>query len=475
MVYNGGIEAPEAVGLEPEDAYRFKKLWGVWQAKLIRNQLRNTFYEAKNMLDNMGISVPPELEDFATVVGWPAKAVDHLANRSILEGFTFAGDTFTEFDEVLEDNSFDETYVESTSSELINSCACMTVSRGLDYEPKAIVTAYSAEEFAAIWNTRRKCIDYGMTITKVVEGRPNQINFYTDTHIIVLRDIGDVWTAEYFEHLHRRPLMEALRYRPTLKRPMGKSRISRTVMDLSASAMRTTLRTEVAAEFFTSPQKYVVGYNTDMFKVDEKGNPIDPKRAKWDAFLGSILVLGTNEEGEKPDFGQLAQMTMTPHIEHLRSLAAQFSGETGVPMSSLGIIHDNPSSAEAIYAAKEDLVIEAEHLNRVNGLALKNIGKLVIATMQNKPLSKLTDEEKTIEPRFKNPAIPSIVSQSDAVVKISSAIPGFGQTDVALERLGFSKDEIMRIRSDMRRADAKSLIDSLNNSGVTNAAIENKV
>jgi hypothetical protein len=36
----------------------------------------------------------------------------------------------------------------------------------------------------------------------------------------------------------------------------------------------------------------------------------------------------------------------------LRQLAAQFAGETGVPLNSLGVVQDNPSSAEAIYATR---------------------------------------------------------------------------------------------------------------------------
>lgn len=50
-----------------------------------------------------------------------------------------------------------------------------------------------------------------------------------------------------------------------------------------------------------------------------------------------------------------------------RNLAAQFAGATCVPISELGVVHDNPSSAEAIYAAKEALVVEVDAtLNAAN-------------------------------------------------------------------------------------------------------------
>lgn len=60
-----------------------------------------------------------------------------------------------------------------------------------------------------------------------------------------------------------------------------------------------------------------------------------------------------------PQFGQLTQGSMQPHIDYMRSLAVRFSGETNVSLSELGVVSDNPSSAEAIYAAKEALVAAA--------------------------------------------------------------------------------------------------------------------
>ena len=57
-----------------------------------------------------------------------------------------------------------------------------------------------------------------------------------------------------------------------------------------------------------------------------------------------------DEDGNVPTFGQIAAASMEPHIAYMRNLAARFSGATNVPISELGIVQDNPSSAEAIYA-----------------------------------------------------------------------------------------------------------------------------
>ena len=39
---------------------------------------------------------------------------------------------------------------------------------------------------------------------------------------------------------------------------------------------------------------------------------------------------------------------MQPHMDMIRTDVALFSGETGIPVNALGIIHDNPASDAAI-------------------------------------------------------------------------------------------------------------------------------
>ena len=142
----------------------------------------------------------------------------------------------------------------------------------------------------------------------------------------------------------------------------------------------------------------------------------------------------------------------------MRSLAAQFAGETSIPISSLGVIHDNPSSAEAMLTAMEDLIIEADSLNETNGIALRNIGLLIHAIISGKTISELDDVTKSIAPKWKNPAKPSAVSQSSAIIQQVSAIPWLADTEVVLEELGYSESQRMRLRSDKRRIMAQNAL-----------------
>ena len=149
---------------------------------------------------------------------------------------------------------------------------------------------------------------------------------------------------------------------------------------------------------------------------------------------------------------------MQPHIDYMRSLASRFSGETNVPVNELGVISDNPSSAEAIYASKEALVIDAQNLNADNNEALKNVAIMALA-VENKT-DYFTEHEKNlgITAKFKNPALPSLVSQADAIVKAISAFPWLANSDVALEEFGFSDEQIQRLQQDRRRYEAQALL-----------------
>lgn len=447
------VSAPVVVGLTPDDQEKMEELVKLWREKLARNQLRKKYYRQKNTLKDLGIAIPPNLKDLEASLGWASKAVDMLAVRSRFDGFVYQGKVERGIDDVLRQNNFNLMYRQGVKSELIHSCSFLTVSKGGLRDPDVVVSAYSAENGAGKWNSRLKRIEYGMTIIEVDDKTriPTWINLYTDEAVIECHKDGGVWRATYLKHAQGRPLMEPLIHEPELDRPMGKSRISRAVMSIVDSAVRCSLRGEVSSEFFTSPQKYLLGVDDALFEG----------QSKWEAYIGNILAITRDENGDIPQFGQLSQMSMQPHIDYMRSLAARFAGETGIPVSSLGIIHDNPSSAEAMRTAQEDLITAAQDLNDTNGVALRNIGLLIHAIRGNTTIDKLTEEERSIEVNWHNPAMPSVTAQTDAMIKQASIVQWLPETDVYWEELGYNKSQRLRLKEDKRRIQAEMLLQQL--------------
>ena len=138
-----------------------------------------------------------------------------------------------------------------------------------------------------------------------------------------------------------------------------------------------------------------------------------------------------------------------------------FSAATGVPINSLGIVQDNPSSAEAITAAREDICIAVEDLNESNGESLRQIALMAMAVEGSCKIDDLTDDQRSVMAHFKDPSMPSIVSQADAAIKIVTADPSFAQTTVFKEMLGFSAADIARINAEGRVAKAREAITQL--------------
>jgi hypothetical protein len=435
----------------------FDDLWDIWRKHILGNQKKNKYYEAKNTLQDLGLSIPPPLKDVETVVGWPQKAVEALAVRSRFDGFEANDANAAEIlERVSEQSGLKRKYRMAVTSELIYCFSAVTISRGdvESGEPEVIIGLHSAESSAARWDYRKNRIKYGFTIVDYTDkGKACEINLYVDDAIVNARATrSGIWEYSVAEHEMGRPLMEVLAYRPTEARPFGQSRITRAVRSITDSAVREALRTEVSAEFFTAPQKYLLGVSKEEAFAEV---------SKWEAYIGSIFTVGRDSEGDIPQFGQLSQGSMQPHVDYMRSLAARFAGETNVAISQLGVIHDNPSSAEAIYAANEPLIMEADDLNDGNGEALRNIARMVVAAVLDKPLDKLTEDERSITPIFRNPAMPSIVSQADAMVKIASVAPWIAETDVFLEQLGFDEGTRKRMLDQKTRAANAAAINAI--------------
>ena len=245
--------------------------------------------------------------------------------------------------------------------------------------------------------------------------------------------------------------MVAITYKPTFDKPFGQSRITRAVMSITDSAVREALRTEISAEFFTSPQKYLLGADRDAFE----------QTTKWEAYIGNIFAVGRDENGDLPQFGQLSQGSMQPHTDYMRSLAARFSGETNVPISTLGVIHDQPASAEAIYAANEPLIIECTDFNDGARDAMRSLALMAIAGEVDAPIADLDDRFYDFTVNFCNPAMPSVVSQTDAMVKIASVVPGFAGTDTFWEQIGFPEDMRRKVETEIRSQNAQLMVNTL--------------
>ena len=439
--------------LPHEDQTTFLRLWQKWQQHSAKNKLLSVYYDGHRAFQDLGISIPPQMTRTKAALGWPQKVVTMLSRRHVFEGYSLNGapDAF-EANEILSANNYDLDLAQAITSAYKHSFSLLTVTRGDETigEPPVVVQARDAEWSAALWDTRRRIIEAALTIDKTDKyGRPVGAIMYTHTAIwrIDARKNGGGWKAEKLGDTPNRIFVEALCYDPQLNRPLGHSRITREVRYLTDAAVRTMVRAETSAEFFSSPQRYVLGAERADFAGQDR----------WSAIMARVQVLEPNENGDIPSVGQFSQMTMSPHLEMYRQLAQNLCAATNLPQSAIGIFAENPSSAEAMQASEAALADEAEYQWRIFAAPLRRTLQNIIMVrdkLDEPPQESWKTSVKWTPARYSSPS-----SAADFAVKMVSAFPSLQESQTLMRRAGLTEDDLADINAEIRKKNAVSLLD----------------
>lgn len=458
------VSIPQITDLEPDEMRTLDQLVKQWRSKLVRNELRSTYYNMKNVIKDLEISIPPHMRDVETVFGWAAKSVDMLANRCRIDGFTLADGDVADFgiDEIVRDNRVRVEAPQAHTSAFIHAMSFLTTTKGDTSvgEPDVLVTARSARTATGIWSPRLRRLTSALAITNSDVYGISEMTMYMQDRVVTMRrqELAK-WVIVRSPHSLGRVPVEPLVYRPNLDRPFGQSRISRAVMSIVDSAVRTALRTEVSAEFFAAPQRYILGADEDAF-VRGDGSTV----SGWESVIGRMLAMGRDENGDLPVVGSFSQQSMEPHLAQLRQLATRFAGETNIPISALGVVHDaNPASAEAKEVDADDLIADAEWAQDVFGNAwvqtMRNAVRMRDGLSEDADLGPLDG----LEVHWRPAKAASRAAAADAAMKFVSAFPWLAETEVALEMAGLSGPIRDRAMAEKRKAGVSQLVASMVN------------
>lgn len=479
-----GIDGVErAANLGDEERRTIEALIEVNAKHAQRNRVLVDYYEGDANPREIGLQVVPDSVQVPEFCDWPRKAVTSVAERSRFSGFVFEdGSEDEDLNRIVIDNDLIGAYNRHVHSELIHGCMFATVNQ---YGGICRIRFHTAETSAAIFDDEAGRIGSGLVIAETARTSwslsdpvPVQVNLHLPGLVVVLERTGTAtWVADYRETPLDRPAMEAFAYLPTGLKPFGETRISKTVRSITDDVIRTLRNMAVSSAFYSSPQKYLIGLSDAQYDAmmgagddeDEDGelteeqqeaNALRARVSKWNAYITNMLVATRDEDGNIPEFGQLTAASPEPYIAVLRTYATLFSGATGVPLNSLGIVQDNPSSAEAIDAAREDICICAQNLNQSNGQSLRNVALMAMAQASDTSIDGLSDVQRTVMAKFLDPSMPSVVSQADAATKIAASAAWFVQTDEYLRLLGFDEATIRQLRSARAVGNAQTMLAS---------------
>lgn len=390
--------------------YGIEWLRNLLNAKSTRVKLRYEYYDMKNSFFSSNTIIPSDFKTLANVLGWCAKAVDTLTGRLVFDGFT--DDDFY-IGEIFELNNSDILYRSAINDALIGSCSFVYISEGEDGFPRLqVIDGGSA---TGIIDPTTSLLREGYAVLErdiqpLGLGKPTVEAYFTAGRTQIIRNGKP---AETYTSKAPYALLVPMVFKPNARRPLGHSRISRACMSLMRQAARTLWRSEVSAEFYSFPQKYILGTSSEL-ELDNRA-----------ATISSFLRIDKDEDGDRPTIGQFQQQSMLPYTEQVKMFASAFAGEADLTLDDLGFSTANPSTAEAWEASHENLANTVRDAQKTFGSCFKNVGYLAAClrdkqAYSRKMMSRLTPE--WLPP----PLSPSRLSAlGDAVGKLQQAFPDY--------------------------------------------------
>ena len=395
------------------------------RTKSNRVDLRYKYYDMKNHVKKITALIPPEFRTVTYSLGWCGKSVDSIADRIAFDEFD--KDDF-KLNEIYRQNNSDILFDSSVLSALISSCSFLYIDRDADGYPS--IECIDGGNATGIIDPVTNLLTEGYAVLERDDSGNPSLEAYFEPGKTTYYESGKKEPIDVLEHKAPYALLVPLIYRPDARRPFGHSRITRSCMDIVQSALRTLLRTEVGAEFYSVPQKYIVGLSQDA-EFNNKA-----------ATLSTFLSFSKDDEGKSPTLGQFQQQSMAPHIEHMRMLASMFAGETGLTLDDLGFSTDNPQSYDAIKASHEQLRLCTRKAQRNFGVGFLNAGYLASCIRDDTAYDRHSFANTKIlwAPIFE-PDASAIGAIGDALYKINQTVPDYVGGKTIHRLTGLESDE----------------------------------
>ena len=449
-------------GLRDDEQDALSELWLQLVRTRLNNQVRTTYYEGKRAVRQLGTLVPPQYYTLGIVLGWSAKAVDMLARRCNLDTYVWADGNLRDLgmQQVWEDNHLASEFSQGMTSSLIHGPAFLITTTGGAGEPPVLIHTKDALSATGMWSRRTRSLRSALSVVawddRGSDTKPIEFVLYLDGLTIQCVNDQGVWEIERHDHQYGVPV-EPLIYKPLPGRPYGYSRISKPVMSLQDRATRTAIRMEGNADVYSFPEFWMLGADESIFK-----NADGTVKDQWSVRLGRIKGIPDDDDANNPraDVKQFPGSSPAPHIEQFKQQAMSFSGETSIPLTSLGVSDmSNPTSADSYIASREDLIAEAEGATDEWAPAFKRT--MLRALQMANGLPDIPSEWKTIRPKFRSPIYTSRAAAADAGAKQLGTAPWLAETEVGLELLGLEPDQTERALAEKRRANAAGMLDRL--------------
>lgn len=433
----------------------FERLRTAREDSLADLQLSEAYYLGEYLVQNLRISIPKELEFINTVLGWAALAVDPRVERMRFESFRFPGQTEADDDlaSIMDANGFEAELAMALTDAYSLGRGYVSVGVGEVGGPP-VVTADSPMNMAVEWDVRTRAPRHALSV--YAEGKSTKAVFQMPRKTLYLshdgRD-GSHWELDDRKG-HDLDVVPVVRlaHAPLSGARQGRSAITPALRAIMQGASRTLLGLEVAREFYSVPQKAILGAAESDFV-----NPDGSRKTAWEVYLHAVLALERDEDGNLPEIKQLQAYDPSVFTKVVDMYGARASGELGLPPQYLGLYTEgNPPSAEAGQVsegrldrrARLDMARLTPDVRKVAHLALR----------LSRPGLDLPEGAERLAVDWSAPEMFNVSQASDAISKqvAAEAVPPY--SDVVLKRLGYSPVERERLEQDRLAYEGEQLL-----------------
>lgn len=407
-------------------------------SKRYQLELHNAYYRGTVRIADLGISIPPQMRKLHTALGWPRVCVDALDERLDVEGFRYpdSNDVDLDLQGIWQRSSMDGESQLGHMDALIFGAGFAAVGADDDGEP--IITVESPLDVGVLWDARTRTMTAGLRLYGDDSGR--LATLYLPEQTIWLEEVTGGWgITDRDEHnLGTTPLVR-IANRPRSYDRDGASEITPEIMAITDAACRTLQGLEVAREFYSAPQRYILGASESAFQ-DASGNA----KSAWETYMGRVLALERDEEGQVPTVGQFTPYDPSTFTKVIDMYAKIISSITGLPPHVLGYTTDNPASADAIRSTEMRLKLKADRKTRMFGESWRDVMKLALL-IRDGDLPVNADAITTV---WADTATPTPAATTDSVFKQVQMGYLPATSDVTGEKLGYTAVERQRIEID---------------------------
>ncbi len=407
--------------------------------------LAEAYYLGEQVITNLRIAVPKELEFLRTIVGWAALAVDPYVERHGIDCFRLPNGT--DADQYLSDlasaNGLDAELPLAITDALSMGHGYWMVGSPIESGGAPRITVESPLNMSVLWDLRGIKAEAALD-EYWKDGQRHAALVLPFKTIHIAADEDRQWqVVERDEHGFDFVPVERMANQARTNNRAGRSAISPALRSTIDSTCRTLMGLEVAREIYSAPRMILAGASESDFQKTD-GTP----KSAWDTYITRVLALERDENGDLPELKQTQAYDPSVFTKLVDNAAARAASIVLAPPQDIGLYTDgNPVSADALNTSEARRNRRARSQQREFGVPIARVMQMA-ARFDNK--GALPDKYASIAVDWLEVEEVSIVAASDAISKQVAAGSVPATSDVTLKRLGYNAVERARLTEDRK-------------------------